>query len=86
MRIASISILAMLVLGAGGCVNSFYDFDRERRAYHECLEENPDNPEKCEDLRKRADEEYGEYEREAQRKWGCEQNPDRCNEPRPGQP
>ncbi len=86
MRISSIPLSAFIALCLVGCVNSFYDFDRDRRAYNECLEENPDDPSQCEELKKKADENFEEYERESQSRWGCEQNPDRCNEPRPGQP
>jgi hypothetical protein len=74
-----------LLLLIVGCVSNYDEFERDRRAYLECLDEHPDDPSACEDLRKRADKRYEDYEREAQRQWGCDQTPDRCNEPRPGQ-
>jgi hypothetical protein len=86
MRISSIPLSALLALCLVACVSSFDDFDRDRRAYNECLEEHADDPSQCEELKKKADEHFEEYERESQSRWGCEQNPDRCNEPRPGQP
>jgi hypothetical protein len=80
----AVTVLAAFLLAS--CVSGFDEFERNRRAYNECLEDHPDDPAACEDLRIQAEKNYDDYERAAKRQWGCKQSPDRCNEPRPGVP
>lgn len=83
---ARIALVAVVVSSLVACVSGYERFERSRRAYEACLDAHPDDPSACEDLRIQAEEQYDDYESAAKRQWGCRQSPDRCNEPRPGQP
>lgn len=68
------------------CVQRFRDEHAEARAaYHACLDEYPNEPEQCDDLRVLVDGTYDRYERSAQQQWGCRSSPDGC-EPSPHGP
>jgi len=71
------------VMIATGCVASERSaFVKARRAYRECLEANPEDPDTCSHLEAESNRRAEEYGDHAARSWGCTHTPDRCDEPR----
>jgi hypothetical protein len=80
---ALVVVVVSTALIATGCVASERSaFVKARRAYRECLEANPEDPDTCSHLEAESNRRAEEYGDHAARSWGCTHTPDRCDEPR----
>ena len=69
---------ALALIGAlMGCASAeFRAYESARAAHESCLEEHPEETERCAVLEDAARQRYEEYERAAQSRWGRDRSPD----------
>jgi len=82
MRFTLPILLALLTLTSACVLKERRGYLSAREAYESCLADPLQTTADCEPLRAEARVRAERYEENAQRSWGCENQPDECKPPR----